>query len=289
MAVAPSFELTFYGVRGSRPVSDRRFLTFGGNTSCVGVNLGGVHTLFDAGTGIALAGPVLARETGPLAIFLSHLHHDHLMGLLFFDPLFQEGREIGIYVPEGMVDAFHAYWAPPYFPIGPLETAAQVTVHPVAARAALWHDGASWLDVERRHDPRIPFIHTLALDSQVHPAGGIMLYRVTHRGKTAVYCSDVEFSRVKRRDELLDFVGGADVLICDCQYTDAEYQRRYAGFGHNSLDMVIDLVKEARVRKLVLFHHDASRDDAAMRSLETEARRRFLETTAAREGLRIQL
>ena len=46
------FNVKFRGVRGSFPVADKKFLKFGGNTSCVEVNVGGHLIILDAGTGI---------------------------------------------------------------------------------------------------------------------------------------------------------------------------------------------------------------------------------------------
>ena len=49
----------FYGTRGSIPVSEREFMEFGGNTTCVlisGVNEGINSVIMDAGSGIRKLG-----------------------------------------------------------------------------------------------------------------------------------------------------------------------------------------------------------------------------------------
>ena len=51
------FKVKFRGVRGSFPVCHKNFMLFGGNTSCVEVNVGGHLILLDAGTGIILSSP----------------------------------------------------------------------------------------------------------------------------------------------------------------------------------------------------------------------------------------
>ena len=46
------FKVKFRGVRGSYPLAKKKFLKYGGNTSCVEVYVGGHLILLDAGTGM---------------------------------------------------------------------------------------------------------------------------------------------------------------------------------------------------------------------------------------------
>ena len=91
------------------------------------------------------------------------------------------------------------------------------------------------------------------------------------------------------RAELVKFLQGADILLLDTQYTDQEYQE-HVGWGHGSLSSAVALALDAGVRKLVLFHHDPSHDDAAIDSMLAGARKlaakseSYLEVEAAREG-----
>ena len=43
------FTVKFRGVRGSYPKADKDFLQYGGNTSCVEINVGGHLVILDAG------------------------------------------------------------------------------------------------------------------------------------------------------------------------------------------------------------------------------------------------
>ena len=56
------FKVKFRGVRGSFPVADKKFLKYGGNTSCVEVNVGGHVIILDAGTGIVGVGLEATEE-----------------------------------------------------------------------------------------------------------------------------------------------------------------------------------------------------------------------------------
>ena len=69
---------TFYGVRGSTPSPGPDTLKYGGNTSCVHVELeSGRHLILDAGTGIRKLGQVLALKEDRIYILLS-VSYTHL-------------------------------------------------------------------------------------------------------------------------------------------------------------------------------------------------------------------
>ena len=103
------FKVKFRGVRGSFPVCNKNFMLFGGNTSCVEVNVGGHLILLDAGTGIVSAGDDLMekyiassinpQERKPIyaTLLISHIHQDHLLGLTFFKPLHLKSTKLKIY------------------------------------------------------------------------------------------------------------------------------------------------------------------------------------------------
>ena len=56
------FKIKFRGVRGSYPVVDKSFMEYGGNTSCVEVNVGGHLIILDAGTGLINIGDELTKQ-----------------------------------------------------------------------------------------------------------------------------------------------------------------------------------------------------------------------------------
>ena len=68
-------------------------MRYGGNTSCVEVRVAGSLYIFDCGTGFRSLGKALTQEflTQPIHahIFLSHFHWDHIQGIPFFGPLYE--------------------------------------------------------------------------------------------------------------------------------------------------------------------------------------------------------
>ncbi len=88
-----------WGARGSVPAPGPQMNRYGGNTSCVQVTLdGGEELILDAGTGIRNLGLNLLNDP-KVNILLTHLHLDHIQGLMFFPPCFQEESSITIWGP----------------------------------------------------------------------------------------------------------------------------------------------------------------------------------------------
>ncbi len=84
----------------------------------------------------------------------------------------------------------------------------------------------------------------------------------------------------------VEFLAGADLVIHDAQYTAAEYPRRSAG-ATARWSRSVTTARAAGAQRLVLFHHDPLRDDAALDLLVAAARRQAgpgLDVTAAAEG-----
>ena len=80
-------EIKFWGVRGSIPTPGDRFIKFGGNTSCVELNVNNQVIIFDMGSGLMnLGNHLLKNNIKKFDILVSHFHYDHTCGLPFFSP-----------------------------------------------------------------------------------------------------------------------------------------------------------------------------------------------------------
>ena len=107
-----NFSVTFYGCRGSLPVSGSQFVKYGGATSCVVVTAGNRTIILDAGSGITNYGRTLQPdpETGQLEVFLllSHVHFDHILGLPYFSPVYRPDAKIWFWGPRNSWDGSFA-------------------------------------------------------------------------------------------------------------------------------------------------------------------------------------
>ena len=101
----PSTRLRFWGVRGSIPVPGSSTVGYGGNTSCIEVRADGEIIVLDAGSGMRELGIALEEEFGvrpiKLTVLISHTHWDHIQGLPFFRPAFNESNSIRLLGYEG--------------------------------------------------------------------------------------------------------------------------------------------------------------------------------------------
>jgi phosphoribosyl 1,2-cyclic phosphodiesterase len=266
------FSVKFWGVRGSIPTPGPSTLKYGGNTSCVEMRCGERLLIFDAGSGLRELG--LALSKGPAVdadLFMSHTHHDHLLGLPFFIPAFQKQNKFRIWdghlQPDRTIESVvRAFMADPLFPV-PLEIfGAEVTFRDFSAGDTL------------SPCPGIT-VRTAALNHPNRATG----YRVEYAGKSACYVTDTEHVPGAPDANVLALIADADLLIYDATYTDEEFPR-YKGWGHSTWQEAVRLAKAARVKTVALFHHDPSHDDAMLDDIGAAAVREFPGAIVAREG-----
>src|ERR687893_2293044 len=118
-----AMKMKVWGARGSVPAPGPEMNRYGGNTSCVEVMVSDGETLIlDAGTGIRNLGVTLAAAPSPkINILLTHLHLDHIQGLMFFPPCFREESEITIWGPSSpeatLEDRIARYISAPLSPV----------------------------------------------------------------------------------------------------------------------------------------------------------------------------
>ena len=78
---------------------------------------------------------------------------------------------------------------------------------------------------------------------------------------------------------------GADVLLHDAQFTEAEYPGK-VGWGHSSLPDFATFVGRTEPGRALMFHHDPEHDDEMLEAMRDEAARLAgREIELAAEGL----
>ncbi|TCL68333.1 phosphoribosyl 1,2-cyclic phosphodiesterase [Rhizobium sp. BK251] len=271
------FQVKFWGVRGSIPVSGPEFERYGGNTACIEVRCGDHKLLFDAGSGLREAGLALLEEgVTDVDLFFSHCHYDHIIGLPFFKAIYYprinlniwSGHLAGKMSTRQIVEQFIS---PPWFPV-------KTDICEASLNFRDFHAG----DVLRPR-PGIT-IQTFALN---HP-GGCIGYRIEWQGQILSLVFDIEHEPGTLDPVALELMAGADLAIYDATYVDDEMQR-YRGFGHSTWQQAVKLATEAGTKQIALFHHAPSRTDHQMEELEQAAKAAFPGAFAARDGQLINL
>jgi len=296
---SPLFRLEFWGVRGSYPTPDKTTLAYGGHTSCVEASVGAHHLIFDAGTGIIPLGKKLANgRSAPehLNLFLSHTHHDHVFGFYFFEPLFRPGNQVCVFGPGSPTKPLHntlrAAMEPRFFPVKLRDIDANSKFYSLRGgeRVEL-RDSGNLPRVDRAGAEKPENgVTILVKRSKAHP-NGVLLYRINYRGKSVVYATDVE-QKDGGYPDIIRFIRGADVLIHDAQYLNREYHSATSprtGWGHSTVERAAEVAKKSAVKRLILFHHEPTHDDATVTAMEKRAQRIFPGAVAAYEGMKLDL
>lgn len=285
MAERPVWKITFYGTRGSVPVTDQGYQEFGGNTTCVLIDLQvgnskEVIGVFDAGTGIRNLGKDImeGKIEKPKLIFIAftHFHWDHIDGFPFFIPFYRPGEfEVQIYAPTEFDDkrtlkeVFELPLQKDYFPVQ-LEN--------------MGVDFQFLTNTEFDKGNRLDILQEFKTNLHSHP-GGAYGYRITAFNRTVVFCTDVEHGDGVDMG-VVEFAKGADLLIHDAQYTTEELES-HKGWGHSSYEQAIEVAKLAGVKQLVMTHHDPDHNDEFLRYYEGKCQEVFPNCCLAKEGMEI--
>ena len=256
-----------WGARGSVPAPGPETAGYGGNTSCVQVTLDdGTELVLDAGTGIRGLGLALGSDAGLVHILLTHLHLDHIQGLMFFAPCFRPSAEIVIWGPAApeapLRDRIARYISAPLSPVEVRELPCAVSFRDCPDSE--WTIG----DANIRA-------------SSVAHRGPTLGYRITEGASSLTYIPDHEpglgAPMTELEDEWIsgfDLASGTSLLIHDCQYTDHEYEH-HVGWGHSKLSDALAFARRTSAEQLLLFHHDPLHSDAMLDRFGVEAAERW--------------
>ncbi len=244
-------EIIFWGSRGSVPVCGPEYARYGGETSCVEVRSDkGGRIILDAGTGIRRLGASLLKEQASRAdLFFTHTHWDHIMGLPFFQPLYQHGFRLNLYgQPRLQGDlpklVFKNLLRPPHFPVPYNQVMSGID----------YQEFQSGLEMQGF------YLETIVLS---HPNLG-QGFRISSDGRTFVFLTDNELGYCHRGgasfEEYARFARNADLLVHDSEFTPAEYRHK-KGWGHSTCTQAMELAAASRAKRLGLFHHNQDRSD----------------------------
>jgi phosphoribosyl 1,2-cyclic phosphodiesterase len=235
---------------------------YGGNTSCLEVTLSdGSKLILDAGTGIRTLGIELLDAT-QLHILLTHLHLDHIQGLMFFPPCFHASSRITIWGPASpeasLEDRIARYISAPLSPVEVRELPCEVDFRDTPPSE--WQLGPA----------------TIRAEAVTH-RGPTLGFRITDGDTSLCYIPDHEPALGTSLEGLEpEWISGyelardATLLVHDCQYTDEEYPS-HIGWGHSRVSDSLAFARRVGAGRVLLFHHDPLHSDEALDSLHAIA------------------
>lgn len=262
--------------------------TFGGNSSCVQIDVGSSeYLLCDLGSGARVFGNhVLATDgfakSNTFHVLMSHAHWDHIMGFPFFTPAYLPGNHVRIYgCHEVLEEAFRRQHSAPSFPVEFDRLAAKIEF--------------VLLEPGRRYEIAGVIVKAML---QSH-SGDSYCYRLEHDGKAAVYSTDSEhkLDDPRHTEAFVAFFRDADLVIFDAMYSLADAVSVKEDWGHSSNIVGVELCQMAEVKRLCLFHHEPIFSDERILAIWRETRRLEeitrsgtpLEIYSAYDGLEITL
>ncbi|HBL16000.1 MAG: hypothetical protein A2X36_05440 [Elusimicrobia bacterium GWA2_69_24] len=232
----PAFQVRVWGAHGGPGVSPEN------PTSCVSLHFGDRLVILDAGTGLEGLCALPAPAHKEIWLLLTHYHPSHIAGLGRLGTAFGPDYTLNI---AGPADGRR-----PLDKV--LAGALSATQGRTAAKLKLFTITESTFGVLPDVQARMLFCF--------HP-GAALGFRLTHQGRSLVYCPDNEIETVSEEriatdfaEKLSLFVRSADVLIHDAAYTQSQTPPDAGRRGHSSCEAAVDLARREGVRRLLLFH-----------------------------------
>ncbi|WP_372788717.1 ribonuclease Z [Paraconexibacter sp.] len=284
--------LVFAGTAGSVPTARR-------GLPAVLLRAGGDRILMDCGEGTQRQ---LIRSVGLVdldAIFLTHLHADHWLGLpgmlKSFD-LRERSRELLLYGPPGtaaLLQSVRATYGRLGYPLAVIELDAgdaiewdgyEIEAFNVAHRgqafgyAVIEHDRPGRLDPDRARELGVtdgPDLGRLQAGETVDGVTADQVVGPPRPGRRIVFSGDTSPCETLRAQ-----ASGADVLVHEATFLHADLDRARQT-GHSTARQAAELAREVEVRLLVLthvsqrYHPREVRDEARTTFPATEVPRDF--------------
>lgn len=270
-------DIAYWGVRGSIASPGVNTVRYGGETSCVSVDVAGIRIILDAGTGIRQLGKYCMQDSKPVYLLISHRHMDHIRGFPFFEPIYHREKDTHLFsypdvasnwFPSELMDGV-------FFP----RRSEEIPGNLIRVKESP-ADCFTQFGIE---------VETFPVN---HP-GGAFGFSISDRETRFVHVPDNELDEESSSyADLVDKLGGVTVLSHDAQFLDEDLPVK-RGWGHSTVRAVCDLALKTRPETLVLFHHDPSRSDDQLDSIGRAAAEVLgpenIQVRVAHQGMTMQI
>ena len=213
---------------------------------------------FATGGSVAASGSVATSESQPkLSILLSHLHLDHIIGLLTFVPMQANSQNRVILYTKSRVEQsplttqIFGLFRPPYWPIA-IEDMCDIETVEI-------RDNESFTPIE-----------------------GVMVTPFTsnHQDKTTafridadkslVYLLDCEIDEKQEPSEnIVNYCKDSDIILFDSAYLPEDYEKR-RGWGHSSYRAGLRLAERSGCKQMIFCHFSYEYADQTLLTLDRE-------------------
>lgn len=253
------YELYVCGCRGSFPVSGLRFSEYGGETSCYLIKKDDYAVIIDCGTGLKNA-VELVKDCKKVDILLTHVHYDHILGLLMSK--FSNKIKVKIY---GRFDKWNksskesmGFMEKPYWPIE-MSFDEKITINPGE-------------EIKLNDDICATFYES------DHPDDACVI-KLMCGTKKVVFLADCEnATKIKK-----EVAKNSDLLFFDGMFDDND-KVSHKGWGHGTWQDGIRFLEGRNIKKLVITHHNPECGDHTLMLKETEARSMAQNVSFAKSG-----
>ncbi len=292
------YQLYVAGSRGSRTVCGKDFLHFGGDTSCYVITNGSYALVIDAGSGLSNAAELLKGCT-KIDVVLTHVHYDHIIGLLDFDVFPKEVKPClhGTFAEWGIDETEHKFVRKPYWPV-PMRRS---NLKQIAWNRgyAFGIDAPAVLDLAQMNEAQ----STNACPEQAQPQQQerqsdwlvVTFFESNHpdtcssiqvevAGKKILFLCDYEHGNPLPEAMVQPY----DIMFYDGMFTDAEYPSK-RGYGHSTIEQGLALAQSMGVKQLVLSHHSPIRTDEVLFALERTVQQTLPHAKMAYTGMTFML
>ncbi|MBW4559932.1 MAG: MBL fold metallo-hydrolase [Mojavia pulchra JT2-VF2] len=267
----------FWGVRGLIPTPDSSTHSYGGNTACVEMLVGGKHLIFDGGTGLRILGKAWQKLQQPVEahLFFTNSQSNRIQGFPFFAPAFIAKNCFHIYGTAASNSAsikqcLHDQMLQPHFPYPLQVMQSELHFHNLTPGSEVKLD-----DV---------IINTAVINQTQRSVG----YRVTWQDYSVAYVTDLhKNAEPLEQERILQFINGVNLLIANATYTPP------TAHNHDSSDLqwqtAVNLANSGGVQSLVISHHHPDDDDDFLDQMQNKVKSAYPKALLAREGLTLAI